>query len=120
MSEEVRIEFIEGPTTPAQYRDKVGTFTFPFEPTGPYAMLPAPGTKGQLMGVPGIMREGLKWEIAEVDLRSEVEKLLDQADELLKSEVMAGELPGVVQRRHLEAQYLLLKAQSKILRGMAR
>lgn len=120
MSEEVRIEFIEGPTTPAQYRDRVGTFTFPFDPAGPYSLVPAPGTEGTLMGVPGIMREGLKWEIAQVDLRTDADKLLDEADELLNREVMAGEQPGVVQRRHLEAQHLLLKAQSKILRRMAR
>lgn len=117
MADPIEIEFVAGPTTPDKYRNKVGTKTFPFEPPGGY--LPASGTEGTLLGIPGIMRDGLKWEIAEVDLRDEATKLLDEAEKLLAAPI-AGEELGWVATRHARAQYLLLKAQAKILRGMRR
>jgi len=116
VSDKVEIEFIAGPTTPEKYRHKVGTKTFPFEFPGSY--LPASGTEGTLMGIPGIMRDGLRWEIAEVDLRSETDKLLDEAAEILRVEPMAGDPIGAVFARQAKAQHLILKAQIAMTRRM--
>ena len=114
MSEQVQIEFIAGPNTPPEWAHKVGTKTFPFEPTRYMAV----GVPGTLLGVPGIMRDGLRWEIADVDLRDPATKLLDEAADVLKQEPVAGERMDVVFARQARAQHLLLKAQLAILRRM--
>lgn len=115
--EKVQITFVEGPTTPDRYRDRIGTKSYPFDPADRHNFLPAPGSKGQLMGIPGIMREGLQWEIADVDLRSETEKILDEAQSLLAKAPTAGEPIAVVLARQAKAQHLLLNAQLRILSG---
>jgi hypothetical protein len=112
MTEQVQIEFIAGPSTPLEFAHKVGTKTFPLDPG---RFIPAPGSQGQLLGVPGIMREGWKWEIADVDLRDPVTKLLDEAD-ALNTPPVAGERIDEVLARQARTQHLLLKAQSAMLR----
>ncbi len=113
-ADKVQIEFIAGPNTPPEWAHKVGTKTFPFE-LPKYMPIGVPAT---LMGVPGYMRDGLQWEIAAVDLRDEVTKLLDEAAEVLKQKPVAGERMDVVFARQAQTQHLLLKAQLAILRRM--
>jgi hypothetical protein len=116
VTEKIQITFIEGPDTPDEFRRMVGTKTFPFNPDQRWNYLPAPGTEGQLMGVPGVMRDNLEWEIKPVDMRDNVTKLLDEAaGELDKAERWRGDswLAGPAKQR---AELLLLRAQLAILR----
>ncbi len=114
MTDEIQIEFVAGPTTPDHLMHKVGTKTFPFKPE-PY--LPAPGWKGQIMGIPGTMLADGKFEIGYVDLRSETEKLIDGA-EALNTAPKAGERIDEVLARQAKAQHLLIKAHAAMLRRM--
>jgi hypothetical protein len=114
VSEQVQIEFVAGPNTPPEWAHKVGTKTFPFRMDA-YMPIGVPGT---LLGVPGMLRDGLRWEIADVDLRDPTTKLLDEAADVLKQEPVAGERMDVVFARQARAQHLLLKAQLALLRRM--
>lgn len=76
----------------------------------------SPGQTGRLFGLTGIMRDDLKFELADVDMRSDEEKLLDEAAEILRMEPEPGEFIEDVEFRHALAQHLLLRAQLAILR----
>lgn len=112
MSELVRITLVEGPSTPARYRNRVGEMTPPFDPNVQF--IPAAGWEGQVVGVPGIMRDNLEFEIADVDLRTNVEKLLDAAAKLLH-QPPEDDLDEM-RLRHLQAENLMLTAKLEMLR----
>lgn len=113
MTEQRYVEFVAGPTTPPEAAHMVGRRW----PVGwEVGFYPAPGFAGSLFGYTGIMRDDLKFELAEVDMRSPETKLLDEAAEILRAEPRAGERVEDVALRHARAQHLLLKAQLAILR----
>ena len=115
MTDGIVITLVEGPLTPDRYRYGIGRKTPPLTD-----YVPSPGWQGQVMGIPGVMRGDCQFEIREVDMRTEAEKLLDEADELLREEPRPSDRLDAVATRHVRAQHLLLRAQSKILRGMGR
>jgi hypothetical protein len=115
VNDEGIITLIEGPLTPDHYRYGIGRKTPPIS-----GGVPSPGWRGHVFGIPGVMRGDNQFEIREEDMRTEAEKLLDEADELLRAEPNPGDRVEVVATRHTRAALLLLRAQSKILRAMER
>lgn len=109
-----KIRFAVCPETPKQYQSMAG-----HEVVWELDLIPGPGTEGTLLGIPGRMLDGYRWEIRPVDMRDDVTKLLDQADALLE-EPQVGDRIVEVQQRVLQAQFLLLQAQSKMLRQQNR
>ena len=80
--------------------------------------IPAAGWEGTIMGIPGVMRAGGKFEIKPVDMRTNAEKLLDAAAKLLH-EPPEDDLDAM-RLRHLQAENLMLTAKLEILRRDSR
>ncbi len=113
MTDEAFIEMVAGPMTPDHLRHHVGERV----PIVDGAAYPAPGSRGRLWDVPGVMLDGSKWEICEVDMRTKAEKLMDEAAEILALEPEAGERVVDIQTRHLRAEHLMLRARLAMLRS---
>lgn len=61
----IQITFRATERTPDYLRRRDGD-TWTFDTGHPWSWLPAAGTRGTLIGVPGVMREGLVWEMEEL------------------------------------------------------
>ena len=109
------VTFVAGEATPDAYRRDVGRTV----DIGRTVYLPTPGRNCVFMGVPGHFVDQSHFEIHTVDMRSQPEKWLDEADAILRDEPKAGEAVGEVQRRLARAQLLILKAQSAAVRRTA-
>jgi len=57
-----RIKFVAGPNCPEYLLRHDGEYTYDLDQS---TVLPAPGFRGWLMGRPGVMRDGLVWEMSE-------------------------------------------------------
>ena len=108
----MKITFIGCNETPERYHHRIGeSVDLPDD-----QFWPSPGFRGLLAGIPGVRITETEWEIRPVDMRTQAERWLDEADALLADEPKAGECIGQIQTRLVQAQVLMLKAQSQSIR----
>jgi hypothetical protein len=110
------ITFVGCDDTPPEFRHRIG-YVIDWWTPQPHELRPAPGFQGTLMGIPGVFLDEEHFEIRYVDMRTDEQKWLDEADELLR-EPLPGEVLEMIARRHARAQWLILRAQFRATRRM--
>ena len=106
------VTFVEGPDTPREHQHRVGE-SVRVGRVGD--LFYAPGVEGMLQGVPGVLREGWRWEIKPVDMRSPREKKLDEIQDVLRGASRADSMSDL-QFVALQAQLMILEVQLDDLR----
>lgn len=106
------IELVGCDETPPEYANRIGEKY----PIPSVAAMPAPGWRGRLFDVPGVLLDYTRFEIRPVDMRTQETKWLDEADALLSQLPQPDEAPADTAYRYARAQRLILLAQSRVTR----